>query len=95
MRRQESGIAHLFLSLASSHSRRGHDVLQTDLPPKTEYVILLKLSAIQRQLYMKFLEAVGALSNSSEKTLNPLRAFAICCKVSERTSMCQCERLIA
>ena len=35
---------------------------------------------------MKFLEAVGALSNSSEKTLNPLRAFAICCKVSEPPS---------
>lgn len=61
--------------------RRGHDVLQVDLPPKTEYVVLLKLSSIQRQLYMKFLETVGALSSSTDKTLNPLRAFAICCKV--------------
>jgi hypothetical protein len=32
---------------------------------------------------MKFLEAVGALSNSTEKTLNPLKAFAICCKVND------------
>ena len=61
--------------------RRGHDVLQADLPPKTEYVILLKLTPYQRQLYMKFLEAVGVLTATTEKTFNPLRAFAICCKV--------------
>ncbi|CAF4303217.1 unnamed protein product, partial [Adineta steineri] len=30
---------------------------------------------------MKFLEAVGALSSTSERTLNPLRAFTICCKI--------------
>ncbi|CAF3670750.1 unnamed protein product [Rotaria sordida] len=74
--------AHVLHSLLEGFiQRRGHDVLQSDLPPKTEYVILLKLSNMQKQLYMKFLEAVGALSNSSEKTLNPLRAFAICCKI--------------
>ncbi|CAF4649304.1 unnamed protein product, partial [Rotaria socialis] len=74
--------AHVLHSLLEGFiQRRGHDVLQTDLPPKTEYVILLKLSNIQRRLYMKFLEAVGALSSSTEKTLNPLRAFAICCKI--------------
>jgi RAD54-like protein 2 len=74
--------AHVLHSLLEGFiQRRGHDVLQCDLPPKTEYVILLKLSNIQRQLYMKFLEAVGALSNSTEKTLNPLKAFAICCKI--------------
>ena len=78
--------AHVLHSLLEGFiQRRGHDVLRFDLPPKTEYVILLKLSNIQRQLYMKFLEAVGALSNSSEKTLNPLRAFAICCKVENFT----------
>ncbi|CAF3293445.1 unnamed protein product [Rotaria sp. Silwood2] len=74
--------AHVLHSLLEGFiQRRGHDVLQSDLPPKTEYVVLLKLSNIQRQLYMKFLEAVGALSSSTEKTLNPLRAFAICCKI--------------
>ncbi|UJR26103.1 hypothetical protein I4U23_007449 [Adineta vaga] len=74
--------AHVLHSLLEGFiQRRGHDVLQTDLPPKTEYVILLKLSSMQRQLYMKFLEAVGALSNTSDKTLNPLRAFTICCKI--------------
>jgi RAD54-like protein 2 len=76
--------AHVLHSLLEGFiQRRGHDVLQSDLPPKTEYVILLKLSSLQRQLYMKFLETVGALSNSTEKTLNPLRAFAICCKVKK------------
>ncbi len=69
--------------LKYSFNRRGQDVLQTDLPPKAEYVILLKLSSVQRQLYMKFLEAVGALSTTYERTLNPLRAFTICCKVKK------------
>ena len=84
------GILVDFALLNNTHcflffrGRRGHDVLQTDLPPKTEYVILLKLSPNQRQLYMKFLEAIGALSNTTEKTLNPLRAFTVCCKVSKR-----------
>ncbi|CAF3333665.1 unnamed protein product [Rotaria sp. Silwood1] len=74
--------AHVLHSLLEGFiQRRGHDVLQTDLPPKTEYVLLLKLSSTQRQLYMKFLEAVGALSKSFGRTLNPLRAFAICCKI--------------
>ncbi|CAF1412645.1 unnamed protein product [Adineta steineri] len=74
--------AHVLHSLLEGFiQRRGHDVLQTDLPPKSEFVILLKLSSIQRQLYMKFLEAVGALSSTSERTLNPLRAFTICCKI--------------
>ncbi|CAF2309711.1 unnamed protein product [Rotaria sp. Silwood2] len=74
--------AHVLHSLLEGFiQRRGHDVLESDLPPKTEYVILLKLSSVQRQLYMKFLEAIGALSNSLGRTLNPLRAFAICCKI--------------
>jgi RAD54-like protein 2 len=76
--------AHVLHSLLEGFiQRRGHDVLQIDLPSKFEYVILLKLSNIQRQLYMKFLETIGALSNSSERTLNPLRAFALCCKVNK------------
>lgn len=62
------------------------------LPPKVETVILLKLSNIQRQLYMRFIEAVGALSNTYERTLNPLRAFAICCKVKEKNFLAFIEK---
>jgi RAD54-like protein 2 len=76
--------AHVLHSLLEGFvQRRGHDVLQTDLLPKSEYVILLKLSNIQRKLYMKFLESIGVLSNTFERTLNPLRAFALCCKVNK------------
>ncbi|CAF0909875.1 unnamed protein product [Didymodactylos carnosus] len=72
--------AHVLHSILEGFvQRRGHDVLQNALPPKDEYVILLKLSNVQRQLYVKFLDAIGALSYSEK--LNPLRAFAICCKI--------------
>ncbi|CAF0776750.1 unnamed protein product [Didymodactylos carnosus] len=72
--------AHVLHSILEGFvQRRGHDVLQSALPPKDEYVILLKLSTVQRQLYVKFLNAIGALSYSEK--LNPLRAFAICCKI--------------
>ena len=74
--------AHVLHSLLEGFiQRRGHDVLQIDLPAKTEYIILLKLSPIQRQLYMKFLQSIGVLSNAYDRTMNPLRAFALCCKV--------------
>jgi SNF2 family DNA or RNA helicase len=59
--------------------RRGHDVFINTLPKKHEYIILLKLTDIQRSLYLSFMEAVGAM-NPGEK-LNPLRAFAISCKI--------------
>jgi len=74
--------AHVLHSLLEGFvQRRGHSVLQHDLPMKTEYVILLKQKPIQRQLYLKFLESVGMLSNSLETKINPLKAFALCCKV--------------
>ncbi|CAF4410524.1 unnamed protein product, partial [Rotaria socialis] len=74
--------SHVLHSLLEGFiQRRGHSVLQTTLPPKTEYVILLKLSSVQQSLYVKFLEAVGALANPTERTINPLRAFATCCKI--------------
>ena len=75
--------AHVLHSLLEGFiQRRGHDVLQMDLPAKTEYVILLKLSPTQRQLYMKFLQSIGVLTNPYDRTMNPLRAFALCCKVN-------------
>ena len=69
----------LYTLLEGFVQRRGHDVFVSSLPPKREYIILLKLSTIQKQLYMALMQAIGAM-NPGEK-LNPLRAFAICCKI--------------
>jgi len=72
--------AHVLHSLLEGFvQRRGHDVFLNTLPKKQEYIILLKLSSIQKEFYLAFMEAIGAMS-SNEKT-NPLRSFAICCKV--------------
>ncbi len=73
--------AHVLHTLLEGFvQRRGHDVLYNSLPNKEEYVILLKLSPIQKEMYLSFMEAIGAM-NLGEKP-NPLRTFAICCKVS-------------
>jgi RAD54-like protein 2 len=58
--------------------RRGHDVFINSLPRKQEFVILLKMTPIQKKLYLTFMECIGAM-NPGEK-INPLRTFAICCK---------------
>ena len=72
--------AHVLHSLLEGFvQRRGHDVFLNSLPRKQEFVILLKLSPVQKQFYLAFMEAIGAM-NPGEK-LNPLRTFAICCKI--------------
>ena len=71
-------IKHLSRSLSIS-LRRGHYVFLKTLPPKVEYVILLKLTQIQKELYLAFIESIGAMIICEKQ--NPLRAFAICCKV--------------
>lgn len=57
--------------------RRGHQVLRQSLPPKREYVLLLRMTAYQRKLYRLFMEELINHRSIS----NPLRAFAICCKI--------------
>ena len=69
------------LFIFSLFFRRGHDVFLKTLPPKEEYVILLKLTQIQKELYLAFMESIGAMIIGEKQ--NPLRAFAICCKVRE------------
>jgi RAD54-like protein 2 len=72
--------AHVLHSLLEGFvQRRGHDVFLNSLPRKQEFVILVKLSQIQKELYLAFMEAIGAM-NPSER-INPLRTFAICCKI--------------
>jgi RAD54-like protein 2 len=72
--------AHVLHSLLSGFvQRRGHDVFINSLPRKQEFVILLKMTPIQKRLYLAFMETIGAM-NPGEK-LNPLRTFAICNKI--------------
>lgn len=58
-------------------SRRSHAVLQSTLPQKEEYVLLVRMTPLQRKLYDRFMNEVVR----STSVPNPLKAFAICCKV--------------
>ncbi|RMZ96326.1 helicase ARIP4-like isoform X1 [Brachionus plicatilis] len=72
--------AHVLHSLLEGFvQRRGHDVFICSLPKKHEFIIQTKLSPVQKELYLAFMQAIGAM-NPGEKT-NPLRTFAICCKI--------------
>ena len=62
--------------------RRGHTVLQVNLPPKIEHVFLVRLSPIQRKIYVEFMNAITESGLCSWANNNPLKAFAVCCKVS-------------
>jgi RAD54-like protein 2 len=55
-------------------------VLQQTLPMKYEFVILLRLTPFQRELYNTFMNDVVR----TKAVPNPLKAFAVCCKVSEQ-----------
>ena len=72
--------AHVLHSLLEGFvQRRGHDVFFCSLPKKFEYIILLKLSTVQKELYLAFMESIGAMKQGEK--INPLRSFAICCKI--------------
>ncbi len=62
--------------------RRGHTVLQRALPAKSEHVFLIKMSPLQRGLYNKFMSSVEETRDGVFATMNALKAFAVCCKVS-------------
>ena len=61
--------------------RRGHTVLKAALPPKEEYVFMIQMSDIQKQLYKKFMDSVQDAAMNGWVNNNPLKAFAVCCKV--------------
>ena len=61
--------------------RRGHTVLQAALPPKEEYVHMIRMSPIQQKLYEKFMESITDQSSNGWVNNNPLKAFSVCCKV--------------
>ncbi|KAH8355189.1 hypothetical protein KR093_007871, partial [Drosophila rubida] len=70
--------AHVLHSLLLGFvQRRSHTVLQTTLPQKLEYVILVRMTAFQRKLYDTFMTDVVR----KKAFPNPLKAFAVCCKI--------------
>ncbi|KAJ8015899.1 hypothetical protein DPEC_G00001480 [Dallia pectoralis] len=74
--------SHVLHSLLEGFvQRRGHDVLREQLPPKEEHVILVRLSPLQRALYTEFMNRFREAGNSGWLTLNPLKAFCVCCKI--------------
>ncbi|KPI97951.1 Helicase ARIP4 [Papilio xuthus] len=70
--------AHVLHSLLVGFvQRRSHAVLQSTLPQKEEYVLLVRMTPLQRKLYDKFMNEVVRTTSVP----NPLKAFAICCKI--------------
>ncbi|XP_061640395.1 helicase ARIP4 isoform X1 [Phyllopteryx taeniolatus] len=74
--------SHVLHSLLEGFvQRRGHDVLQHQLPIKMEHVILVRLSPIQKALYTEFMTRFREAGNNGWLGLNPLKAFCVCCKI--------------
>lgn len=57
--------------------RRSHRVLQSTLPLKQEFVLMVRMTSFQRKLYDTFMNEVVRTKNVP----NPLKAFAVCCKI--------------
>ncbi|XP_015246071.1 PREDICTED: helicase ARIP4-like [Cyprinodon variegatus] len=74
--------SHVLHSLLEGFvQRRGHDVLRHHLPIKEEFVILVRLSPVQKALYTEFMKRFREAGNSGWLGLNPLKAFCVCCKI--------------
>lgn len=70
--------AHVLHSLLLGFvQRRSHVVLQNSLPAKEEFVILVRMTSFQRNLYDVFMNDVVR----TKAVPNPLKAFAVCCKI--------------
>ncbi|KAM7412316.1 hypothetical protein PAMA_022001 [Pampus argenteus] len=74
--------SHVLHSLLEGFvQRRGHDVLKDQLPSKEEHVLLVRLSPLQRALYTEFMNRFREAGNTGWLSLNPLKAFCVCCKI--------------
>ncbi|XP_029011626.1 helicase ARIP4-like isoform X2 [Betta splendens] len=74
--------SHVLHSLLEGFvQRRGHDVLRDQLPSKEEHVMLVRLSPLQRALYTEFMNRFREAGNTGWLSLNPLKAFCVCCKI--------------
>lgn len=70
--------AHVLHALLEGFvQRRSHSVLQTSLPRKEEYILLVRMTPHQRKLYDTFMNQVV----KTRAVPNPLKAFAVCCKI--------------
>jgi len=63
-------------------------VLRAALPHKEEYVILVRMSLIQRKLYNAFMTVIreGGLASWANGN-NPIKAFSVFCKVRQLIEM--------
>nr|CAH8851351.1 unnamed protein product [Trichobilharzia regenti] len=81
-RKVMQGRAHVLHDLLSGFvQRRSHAVLKASLPPKTEIVLLIKLSPLQRTLYAAFMRSLGSSGPLGWAQVNTLKTYAMCCKI--------------
>ena len=78
---QSTTQANTKLPYYTTPHRRSESVLTSQLPTKVEYTLLVRMSPIQRLLYKTFMDLIENGQNQWIGT-NPLKAFAVCCKVS-------------
>ncbi|EGT39315.1 hypothetical protein CAEBREN_01708 [Caenorhabditis brenneri] len=74
---------HVLVELVKGFvQRRTHHLLKRILPESKEYVLLLRKSQIQRQLYRNFvLWAKAEIAANNDSVFNPLMAFSACSKI--------------
>ncbi|KAG9447661.1 hypothetical protein H6P81_013789 [Aristolochia fimbriata] len=66
----------LYEQLKGFVQRMDMNVVKKDLPPKTVFVITVKLSSLQRKLYKRFLDVHGFTSVTNEKVIRRSCFFA-------------------
>ncbi|EFO87302.1 CRE-RAD-26 protein [Caenorhabditis remanei] len=74
---------HVLVELVKGFvQRRTHHLLKKILPESKEYVLLLRKSQVQRQLYRNFvLWAKNEIAVNNDTVFNPLMAFSACSKI--------------
>ncbi|KAI6655350.1 hypothetical protein LOD99_2185 [Oopsacas minuta] len=75
---QRTHVLHHMLS--EIIQRKSEEILAQSLPPKLEYVLFTCLSRYQSQLYDIIVNDLRE-ERSANSSINPLLAFAICCKI--------------
>lgn len=75
--------AHVLHSLLEGFvQRRNHKVLRLALPPKEEWVLMIKMSQTQRVLYKAYMDNLQQeMASSMGSCMNPIKAFSVCCKI--------------